>query len=183
MKPRTESNLSSPVFCVGVDIGKEMFHLVGFAADGKIAFRRMIRRLGLKDALEKLPPCIVGMEACLSARILSAGRHVRRARALQCLGNAPKFLRGLRHQEFAPVLVCVLSLLGRRQRLAGERSNRWRGRNQNQGDCEAPGCLLDEQPEGLFLHRFAPGRERDHPLKISRISAFSPVERASIRSG
>jgi hypothetical protein len=24
---------------VGVDIGKEVFHLVGFAADGKIAFR------------------------------------------------------------------------------------------------------------------------------------------------
>ena len=47
-----------------------MFHLVGFAADGKIAFRMRIRRLGLKDAFEKLPPCIVAMEACLSARIL-----------------------------------------------------------------------------------------------------------------
>ena len=69
MKPRTESNMSSPVV-VGVDIGKEVFHLVGFAADGKIAFRRRIKRLGLKDAFEKLPPCIVAMEACLSARIL-----------------------------------------------------------------------------------------------------------------
>ena len=69
MKPRTESNMSSPVV-VRVDIGKEVFHLVGFAADGKIAFRRRIRRLALKDAFEKLPPCIVAMEACLSARIL-----------------------------------------------------------------------------------------------------------------
>ena len=68
MKPRTESNMSPVV--VGVDIGKEVFHLVGFAADGKIAFRRRIRRLALKDAFEKLPPCIVAMEACLRARIL-----------------------------------------------------------------------------------------------------------------
>ena len=68
MKPRTESNMSPVV--VGVDIGKEVFHLVGFGIDGKIAFRRRIRRLALKDAFEKLPPCIVAMEACLSARIL-----------------------------------------------------------------------------------------------------------------
>jgi transposase len=70
MKPRTESNISSPMV-VGVDIGKDVFHLVGFAADGKITFRRRIRRLALKDAFEKLPPCIVGMEACLSAPYVS----------------------------------------------------------------------------------------------------------------
>ena len=58
MKPRMESNTSLPAV-IGVDIGKEVFHLVGFAADGKIAFRRRIRRLGLRDAFEKLPPCIV----------------------------------------------------------------------------------------------------------------------------
>src|SRR5215472_16844496 len=70
MKPRMESNMSSPVV-VGVDIGKEVFHLVGIAADGKIAFRRRIRRLALKDVFEKLPPCIVAMEACLSAHFVS----------------------------------------------------------------------------------------------------------------
>ena len=56
MKSRIQSKMSSVV--VGVDIGKEVFHLVGFAADGKIAFRRRIRRLCLKDAFEKLPRCI-----------------------------------------------------------------------------------------------------------------------------
>ena len=63
MKSRMESKMSSPVV-IGVDIGKEVFHhhLVGFAADGKIALRRRIRRLGLKDAFEKLPPCIVAMD-------------------------------------------------------------------------------------------------------------------------
>jgi transposase len=59
---------------IGVDIGKEVFHLVGFAADGKIAFRRRIRRLGLKDVFNKLPPCIVAMEACLSSHFVSRTR-------------------------------------------------------------------------------------------------------------
>jgi hypothetical protein len=32
---------------IGVDIGKEVFHIVGFAADGKIALRSKIKRLAL----------------------------------------------------------------------------------------------------------------------------------------
>lgn len=51
MKSRMESNMSSP----GghrLDIGNKVFHLVGFPADGKIAFRKRISRLGLKDAFD-----------------------------------------------------------------------------------------------------------------------------------
>ena len=33
----------APLASIGVDIGKEVFHLVGFGTDGKIAFRRKIR--------------------------------------------------------------------------------------------------------------------------------------------
>jgi len=29
---------------IGIDIGKEVFHIVGFSTDGKIAFRRKIKR-------------------------------------------------------------------------------------------------------------------------------------------
>jgi transposase len=53
MKAKTASTALPAV--IGIDIGKEVFHLVGFGADGKIAFRRKIRRLGLKDAFEQLP--------------------------------------------------------------------------------------------------------------------------------
>jgi hypothetical protein len=77
MKPKMESNTAS-LAVIGVDIGKEVFHLVGLGADGKIALRRKIRRLGLRDVFEKLPPCIVGMEACLSAHFVS---RVLRARS------------------------------------------------------------------------------------------------------
>jgi transposase len=83
--------MSSPVV-IGVDIGKDVFHLVGFAADGKIAFRRRIRRLALKDAFEKLAPCIVGMEACLSAHYVS--------RMLRGLGHEPRIVPAIYVKPF-----------------------------------------------------------------------------------
>ena len=91
MKPRTESKTSSPTV-IGIDIGKDVFHLVGFGADGKIAFRRRIRRLALKDAFEKLPPCIVGMEACLSAHYVS--------RTLRGLGHEPRIIPAIYVKPF-----------------------------------------------------------------------------------
>jgi hypothetical protein len=64
---------TTPPFApIGIDIGKEIFHIVGFGTDGKIAFRRKIKRLALTETFKKLPPCVVGMEACLSGT-LSAG--------------------------------------------------------------------------------------------------------------
>jgi transposase len=83
--------MSSPVV-VGVDIGKEVFHLVGFAADGKIAFRRRIKRLALKAVFEKLPPCIVAMEACLSAHFVS--------RTLRALGHEPRIVPAIYVKPF-----------------------------------------------------------------------------------
>jgi hypothetical protein len=43
MKPKMESS-PAPLAVIGIDIGKDVFHLVGFGTDGKIAFRRKIRR-------------------------------------------------------------------------------------------------------------------------------------------
>src|SRR5580704_10451134 len=91
MKPKMESHTVS-LTVIGVDIGKEVFHIVGLGADGKIAFRRKIRRLGLKDAFEKLPPCIVGMEACLSAHFVS--------RVLRGLGHQPRIIPAIYVKPF-----------------------------------------------------------------------------------
>jgi transposase len=77
---------------IGIDIGKEVFHLVGFDTDGKIAFRKKIRRLGLADAFEQLPPCIVGMEACLSAHFVS--------RTLRALGHEPRIIPAIYVKPF-----------------------------------------------------------------------------------
>src|SRR5437764_11354969 len=48
--------------------------------------------MGLKDAFEKLPPCIVGMEACLSAHFVS--------RALRALGHQPRIIPAIYVKPF-----------------------------------------------------------------------------------
>src|ERR1700746_837974 len=91
MKPKMESN-TALLTVIGVDIGKEVFHLVGLAVDGKIAFRKKIRRFGFEDAFEKLPPSIVGMEACLSAHFVS--------RVLRRLGHRPRIIPAIYVRPF-----------------------------------------------------------------------------------
>ena len=58
MKARTQNVI--PVTAIGVDIVKDIFHIVGFDTDGKIALRRTIKRLALAETFKKLPPCAVG---------------------------------------------------------------------------------------------------------------------------
>ena len=81
MKPKTESTTAS-LAVVGVDIGKEVYTSLGWAPMGQVPFRRKIRRLSLKDVFEELPPCVVGMEACLSVHFVS--------RTLRALGHEPR---------------------------------------------------------------------------------------------
>jgi len=69
---------------VGVDIGKDVFHLVGFDDDGTLVLRKKIKRLALVATFEKFPRCIVGMEACLSAHFVS--------RTLRKLGFEPRII-------------------------------------------------------------------------------------------
>ena len=52
---------------IGIDIGKD----VGFDTSGKVALRKKFKRLALEVELAKLPPSIVGFEACLSAHFVS----------------------------------------------------------------------------------------------------------------
>jgi len=64
-------NKIDELMSVGIDIGKDTFHLVGFDNEGQLVLRKKIPRLALVATFEKLPPCIVGMEACLSAHFVS----------------------------------------------------------------------------------------------------------------
>ena len=81
----TTSKQTIPVLSsIGVDIGKDVFHLVGFDPVGNLVLRRKIKRLSLVSEFKKLPPCIVGMEACLSAHFVS--------RTLRKLGFEPRII-------------------------------------------------------------------------------------------
>ena len=81
---RKTANTIPPLASIGIDIGKDVFHIVGFDQEGRIALRRKIKRLALVNEFKKLPRCIVGIEACLSAHFVS--------RTLRALGFEPRIM-------------------------------------------------------------------------------------------
>jgi transposase len=52
------------------DLGKNVCSVVGLDASGAVVMRRKVRRETLIGLAEKLPPCVVGMEACCGAHHL-----------------------------------------------------------------------------------------------------------------
>ena len=64
---------------LGVDRGKNVCSVVGLDASGAVVMRRKVRRETLIGLAEKLPPCVVGMEACCGAhhlgRLFAAHGH------------------------------------------------------------------------------------------------------------
>jgi transposase len=50
---------------VGVDIAKSVFQVHGVDADGNIVIRRQVKRRYVLAFFQKLPPCLVGIEAWL----------------------------------------------------------------------------------------------------------------------
>ena len=64
---------------IGLDIAKSVFQVHGVDAVGNVVIRRQLKRRSVLLFFEKLPPCLVGIEACASAhhwsRELSALGH------------------------------------------------------------------------------------------------------------
>jgi transposase len=52
---------------IGIDLAKSVFQVHGVDATGKVAISRQLRRGQLIDFFRKLPPCLIGMEACATA--------------------------------------------------------------------------------------------------------------------
>jgi transposase len=61
----------SIVTAIGIDIGKNTFHLVGLDKRGAIVLRQKLSRGQVVVRLANMPPCLVGMEACVGAHHLS----------------------------------------------------------------------------------------------------------------
>ena len=55
---------------LGVDLGKNVCSVVGLDASGAVVMRRRMRRETLIGLAEKLPACVVGMEACCGSHHL-----------------------------------------------------------------------------------------------------------------
>jgi transposase len=55
---------------LGVDLSKNVCSVVGLDASGAVVMRRRMRRETLIGLAEKLPACVVGMEACCGSHYL-----------------------------------------------------------------------------------------------------------------
>jgi hypothetical protein len=60
-------NLNSAVAVIGIDIGKNSFHVVGLNDRGAIVLRQKWSRGQIEVRLANVPPCLIGMEACVGA--------------------------------------------------------------------------------------------------------------------
>ena len=60
---------------IGIDIGKNSFHVVGHDDRGGIVLRQQWSRGQVETRLANMPPCLIGMEACVGAHHLSRKLH------------------------------------------------------------------------------------------------------------
>src|SRR5215469_14395361 len=76
--------LNAAIAVIGIDIGKNSFHLMGHDHRGAIVLRQKWSRGQVETRLANLPPCLIGMEACVGAHHLS--------RKLQVLGHDARLM-------------------------------------------------------------------------------------------
>jgi transposase len=69
---------------IGLDIAKSVFQVHGVDADGLVVIRRQLKRRYVLAFFEKLPPCLVGIEACASSHHWS--------RELQAFGHTVRLM-------------------------------------------------------------------------------------------
>ncbi len=69
---------------IGLDIAKSVFQVHGVDADGQVVIRRQLKRRYVLAFFQKLPPCLVGIEACASSHHWS--------RELQSLGHTVRLM-------------------------------------------------------------------------------------------
>jgi transposase len=72
------------VTTIGLDIAKSVFQVHGVDAVGQVVIRRQLKRRFVLSFFEKLPPCLVGIEACASSHHWS--------RELQALGHTVRLM-------------------------------------------------------------------------------------------
>jgi transposase len=52
------------IITIGLDLAKSVFQIHGVDATGQVAVRKSLRRSQMLPFFAKLPPCLVGIEAC-----------------------------------------------------------------------------------------------------------------------
>lgn len=107
---------------IGLDIAKNVFHVVCCNAQGKIVRKRQLRRSQVREYFVNLPSCVVGMEACGSShywgRELTALGHEVRLIPAQ---HVKAYLRGNKN-DYNDALAIAESAVRPELRLVGIKS-------------------------------------------------------------
>jgi transposase len=69
---------------IGIDLGKNSFHVIGFDRRGAIVLRQKRSRHQLESSLANIPACLIGMEACAGAHHLG--------RKLEAMGHQVRLM-------------------------------------------------------------------------------------------
>src|SRR5258707_11666699 len=69
---------------VGIDIGKNTFHVIGLDRRGAVVLRQKWTRSQVAARFANMPPCLIGMEACVGPHHLS--------RQLRALGHDARLM-------------------------------------------------------------------------------------------
>ena len=72
------------VTTIGLDIAKSVFQVHGIDAAGNVVIRRQLKRCHVLGFFQKLPGCVVGIEACASSHHWS--------RELKALGHTARLM-------------------------------------------------------------------------------------------
>ena len=70
---------------IGLDLAKSVFQVHGIDAENRVIIRRQLKRRYVLAFFKKLPPCLVGIEACASSHHWS--------RELKALGHTVRLTR------------------------------------------------------------------------------------------
>jgi transposase len=72
------------IMTIGLDIAKSVFQVHGIDTEGNVIIRRQLKRRYVLPFFQKLPTCVVGIEACASSHHWS--------RELQALGHTVRLM-------------------------------------------------------------------------------------------
>ena len=99
----------SEVITIGLDLAKNVFQVHGVDDTGQTVIRRQLKRGQVVAFFKKLPPCLVGMEACATSHhwARTAQSHGHHARLLHAQYVRPYVRRNKTDAADADALLCA----------------------------------------------------------------------------
>ena len=130
------------VSTIGIDLGKNSFHLVGLDQRGAIVWQLKCSRAQLERRLANIPRCLIGMEACSGAHYI--------ARQLAALGHDVRLMPAQYVKPSSKVTRTTTAMPRRlRKPCSGQPCTSWRSRRRSRWTCWL--CIRARSTNGVTL--------------------------------